>query len=166
MRKMFYTAATLLVAVGLTGCGSNPQEKLSDTYDSCTDGEYLYEMAEALDPSAKRAVDEIAAQDGTAPAEKLELVAREAYTSFGSEEGFLIINGAFQQENNNNTFQGAVSGYVMTCVLDSLDAPAVVRSHLTGTRALDGVQEDTWDGFSARWSYHPNSGMDLAVWAD
>jgi hypothetical protein len=33
------------------------------------------------------------------------------------------------------------------------------------TRALDGRQQDTWGGYTASWSYHPDSGMELIVQA-
>jgi hypothetical protein len=51
----------------------------------------------------------------------------------------------------------------LDCVLDGLSMPDAVRSHMLGTRALDGRQEDAWPGFTASWSYHPNQGLDLIV---
>ena len=44
----------------------------------------------------------------------------------------------------------------VSCVLDVLDMPASVESHINSTRALDGMQTDTWGKVSARWTYHPD----------
>ena len=29
------------------------------------------------------------------------------------------------------------------------------------TRALDGMQTDSWGGMTARWTYHPDNGMNI-----
>lgn len=52
---------------------------------------------------------------------------------------------------------------VLACYLSELDVPDSVIRRMEGTRALDGMQEATWDEFTARWSYHPDSGMDIIV---
>jgi len=31
--------------------------------------------------------------------------------------------------------------------------------HINTTRALDGTQSDEWDGYKARWTYHPDAGV-------
>lgn len=52
---------------------------------------------------------------------------------------------------------------VVACVLTELKTPAAVIAHMDSTRALDGRQEDSWEGFTASWTYHPDAGMDLIV---
>jgi hypothetical protein len=47
--------------------------------------------------------------------------------------------------------------------MDALTIPQAVREHMSQTRALDGRQTDSWEGFSASWSYHPDSGINLIV---
>lgn len=49
------------------------------------------------------------------------------------------------------------------CPLVYLEAPDHVIEHMDNTRALDGMQEDTWDGIEARWTYHPDQGMNLTL---
>jgi hypothetical protein len=49
------------------------------------------------------------------------------------------------------------------CVLDQLSVPRAVRDHMGATRAMDGMQTDAWDGISARWNYHPKSGIDITL---
>ena len=34
-----------------------------------------------------------------------------------------------------------------------------VADHINTTRALDGTQSDEWDGYKARWTYHPDAGV-------
>ena len=41
--------------------------------------------------------------------------------------------------------------------------PSYVVSHIDSTRALDGQQVDEWDGISARWTFHPESGLHLVL---
>lgn len=51
----------------------------------------------------------------------------------------------------------------VACVLTELDTPKSVVNHMDSTRALDGMQEDSWSHYKARWTYHPDSGMNLTV---
>jgi hypothetical protein len=51
----------------------------------------------------------------------------------------------------------------MTCIFNAITMPTAVQAHVGDTRALDGRQEDSWDGFTASWSYHPDQGMDMII---
>lgn len=51
----------------------------------------------------------------------------------------------------------------VACVLLSLEVSDAVISRLDSTRALDGRQEGSWEGYSATWGYHPDSGLDLVI---
>lgn len=51
----------------------------------------------------------------------------------------------------------------MTCVFNSLDVPDAVRQHIGTTRALDGQQTDSWDDYTARWTYHPDDGLQMTI---
>lgn len=52
------------------------------------------------------------------------------------------------------------------CVYDALEVPSRVINQIGATRALDGRVTDSWDVFTATWSYHPNSGLDLMITTD
>jgi hypothetical protein len=52
---------------------------------------------------------------------------------------------------------------MMTCVFNSLNVPSAVREHIGTTRALDGQQTDTWDDYTARWTYHPDDGLQMTI---
>ena len=54
----------------------------------------------------------------------------------------------------------------MACVLGSIDAPDTVIPLMTGTTALQGRQETTWDGYAASWTYHPDNGLDVIIETD
>lgn len=49
------------------------------------------------------------------------------------------------------------------CLLEKLDTPADVNAHISQTRALDGMQTDEWDGYRARWTYHPDDGLNITI---
>lgn len=51
----------------------------------------------------------------------------------------------------------------VACVLGNADAPDFVTKHIESTRALDGQQTDIWDGYEARWTYHPDDGLQITV---
>ncbi|MPZ14296.1 MAG: hypothetical protein GEU73_07705 [Chloroflexi bacterium] len=48
-------------------------------------------------------------------------------------------------------------------VLALLDVPDSVVAQMDGTRAMDGRQSAEWDGITATWQYHPDSGLDLIL---
>lgn len=50
-----------------------------------------------------------------------------------------------------------------TCVLEQIDAPDAMVDKLIETRAIDGRQEDTWDDFSASWTYYPDDGLRIII---
>lgn len=51
----------------------------------------------------------------------------------------------------------------LVCILVALETPTAVSDHMSSTRALDGMQTNSWGDFEARWNYHPNSGMGLTI---
>lgn len=51
----------------------------------------------------------------------------------------------------------------VACVLVQLKAPSAVSDHIDQTRALDGMQEDTWSHYKARWTYHPDNGLNMTI---
>lgn len=51
----------------------------------------------------------------------------------------------------------------MTCVFNSLNIPDAVRQHIGTTRALDGQQTDSWDDYTARWTYFPDDGLQMTI---
>lgn len=51
----------------------------------------------------------------------------------------------------------------VTCVLGELGVSDSVTARIDSTRALDGRLTGEWEGFTASWGYHPDSGMDIVV---
>lgn len=58
---------------------------------------------------------------------------------------------------------GRVSLLDYDCILGELAVPRAVRDHMGSTRALDGTQTDEWDRLKARWTYHPDDGINLTI---
>lgn len=51
----------------------------------------------------------------------------------------------------------------VACVINELEMPSNIVNRLDTTRALDGTQTGSWNGYEATWNYHPNSGMNLTI---
>lgn len=60
----------------------------------------------------------------------------------------------------------SVSGIALNCVFEELDVPKHITERVGATRSLDGRQDGNWDGFSASWSYHPDSGANVIIVAE
>lgn len=106
--------------------------------------------------------------DGGKPQTAIEQAASECSVFTGHLAGFLAGNvgdkGAtisFDTKGEDDTTGDSLD--VIACVLGQLGATEFVVSQMDGTRALDGQQSATWDGYEAVWSYHPDSGMRLAI---
>lgn len=52
---------------------------------------------------------------------------------------------------------------MQSCILTALDVPDAVLAHMRATRALDGMQSDSWGTVKATWTYHPDDGLDLIL---
>ncbi|MCC2033049.1 hypothetical protein [Microbacterium allomyrinae] len=52
------------------------------------------------------------------------------------------------------------------CILEFLDMPASVESHINQTTSMDGRQSESWDGLTIEWSYHPDRGSDMVIMID
>ncbi|MCQ1952261.1 hypothetical protein [Arthrobacter sp. zg-Y238] len=51
----------------------------------------------------------------------------------------------------------------INCVLRGTDMPDSVSSRMDNTRALDGRQFAEWNGISASWNYHPDTGTNVVL---
>lgn len=70
-----------------------------------------------------------------------------------------IDTGAYANQSRADAF--AISE--LDCLFQELDMPTSVRSHVESTRALDGMQTADWAGWFARWTYHPDSGLNMII---
>jgi hypothetical protein len=69
----------------------------------------------------------------------------------------ILIDG----EPQDSTVGASISD--IFCVLDALDVPDSVIARMERTTALQGQQEATWSGLIARWTYHPDNGLDIII---
>lgn len=49
------------------------------------------------------------------------------------------------------------------CVLKKAGASSAVWAKMLNTRALDGTLTESWEGYEASWTYHPDSGMNVIL---
>jgi hypothetical protein len=63
----------------------------------------------------------------------------------------IVVGGAYLSDNN------------LACMVRDLHMPNAVMQHILSTRALDGQQTDSWPGYTARWTYHPDDGLQMTI---
>jgi hypothetical protein len=82
---------------------------------------------------------------------------REApYVEVGDDGRTLTIDGDGEE--------GLGMSYEATAeLLDALGAPDAIVSRMGQTRALDGTQEGSWEGYEATWTFHPDAGLDIVI---
>lgn len=51
----------------------------------------------------------------------------------------------------------------VACILAGLKAPQHIYSLIDATRALDGIQSESWGDYVARWTYHPDNGLTIVI---
>lgn len=51
----------------------------------------------------------------------------------------------------------------LVCAVTVLDITDALVAQMGSTRAMDGVQTGSWDRYTAVWSYHPDSGLDIVI---
>jgi hypothetical protein len=110
--------------------------------------------AAGADPAATTA-----ARTTTAAAEPLEDAWSACATpgTLADERRTLILDTEGEDDPGGDSFDSVM------CVLNELGMPTSVESHITSTRALDGMQTDAWGEFSARWTYHPDDGLQITI---
>jgi len=63
---------------------------------------------------------------------------------------FAIIDGGIQYKD-------------LRCIGDRIGMPDIVHAKIRATNSLMGVVEATWTGYSAYWTYHPDSGLNITI---
>lgn len=102
-------------------------------------------------------------KDSDSPSTLFETRLQLAYNTceagnLADEDHTLVIDMAGEEYGTGDASFSDVS-----CVLTELSAPESVIARMNSTRALDGMQSATWDGFEASWTYHPDDGLDLII---
>jgi hypothetical protein len=88
---------------------------------------------------------------------KQECAEDTAAVRVGDEGRSLVISRvAADEDPGANLFE-------LACILGYVEMPDAVVSQMDGTRALDGRQDAAWEGFTASWTYHPNSGVNVIL---
>lgn len=91
--------------------------------------------------------------------------------SLGDDGATLTLDGAGKDDRKLRdgefvTSTGKLPTEELWCALDQIGASDAVIARMESTRALDGMQEITEDGFTYVWTYHPDNGLDIIVTDD
>lgn len=73
--------------------------------------------------------------------------------------------GMFLDMEGDEDILGASYSDIL-CVLEAVDTPSSVLSQMDNTNSLMGIQNASWDGLTASWSYHPDRGLDISLRMD
>lgn len=77
--------------------------------------------------------------------------------TLGDEGSSITIDTKGEDDTSGAAFDDA------SCILTELEVPDYVISQMDDTSAMDGRQSASWEGVSASWTYHPDSGMKLIL---
>jgi hypothetical protein len=155
-------AVVLATAVG--ACGSDDSDTTAAPERSTTTEPEATELEQAVDTVRGNFAGGMAADLETEVGRRL---------AAGLE--FILHNVELQDEGHTLTIDGE-GGYRATLgggelasqdiafqILDELGAPDAVWAKIENTRALDGMQTETWVQFTATWTYHPDNGLDVII---
>jgi hypothetical protein len=91
---------------------------------------------------------------------------KDAYDTCGAESAGALIadeESTLIIDTQGDDDADGVDYETVGCLLAELGTPERVTQTMNSTRALDGRVTDSWDSFTASWSYHPDTGLDLVV---
>lgn len=136
--------AAAAAVVALTGCGSG-------------DG-----SAEAEATSSTSSSTSSMSSSTTEETPPIQLVANDCLRGHITQDDGMSITLDTQGPGEGNTkIHDRIED--VSCLLTGLEAPDHVAQHINSTRALDGQQTDGWDHYEARWTYHPDDGLQITI---
>lgn len=104
-----------------------------------------------------------AAASSRAASEGEAVMFRNAVRSCGANQSYAVVGDQGRSltiEHQGEEDHAGISATDLWCIIETLDAPTSVISHMEQTTSLDGRQTETWDNIQISWSYHPDRGMD------
>ncbi|VXB57619.1 conserved exported hypothetical protein [Arthrobacter sp. 8AJ] len=79
------------------------------------------------------------------------------YATLGDKDRTVTLQGQPKSSTRGMTMKE------IGCVLTGVDTPDSVISRMDGTRALDGMQNASWKGYEASWTFHPDNGVRIIL---
>ena len=124
--------------------------------EACSGSKPIQAFLNEIDSSATPAPDSADSEEEAPFAELFEGVV-------SVEDGgkTLIINTKSKDEDTLG-----MTTLSLECVYEQLEIPKHITERIGATRSLDGRQDGEWDGFTASWSYHPDSGANVIIVQD
>ena len=142
LKKFAGGLAAVAAAVALSACGGAAESPTATSSTTST-------ARESVDPTHNLGAAAQTCQSNAtgSPGEYI--------TGFIEDRGSSITLGTKQ---GNKVELGTI-----VCLLQGVKAPSYVLSHIDSTRALDGQQEEQWGHYRARWTYHPDDGLNITL---
>lgn len=116
---------------------------------SCADGASNFSAATEVEPEPTE-LEQVVIDCGSSGEES-------AYMTTGDNGRTLMI------DHKGNEDPGGATVDELACALALTGVPDAVLTRMDSTRAMDGVQHADWDGYTATWSYHPDTGLDVII---
>ena len=142
----------LLAAFVIAGCSAGGEDAEAEADGETVGVEESAEETEEPDgATGLQAVHEVCADE----------LDRGRYHGELADEGHTLVLPGVGRDASRDQISHALAS--IDCVLDGTEASTAVRERIGTTRALDGRQEGEWSTFSASWTYHPRSGLNLII---
>lgn len=103
------------------------------------------------------AVSHWSAKAGTPAKDPMEQVAASCGVSAASDGKSITVRTAGAKAAGRESIKD------VACILAGLGAPQHIYSLINATRALDGMQSESWGDYVARWTYHPDNGLTMVI---
>ncbi|MCS6547654.1 hypothetical protein NYS50_07190 [Curtobacterium flaccumfaciens pv. flaccumfaciens] len=78
---------------------------------------------------------------------------------YADEGASLILSTAGEDDFGS----GMITWSDVECVLKRTKATEATLNRMLSTRALDGMQDASWKGVEASWTYHPDNGFNISL---
>lgn len=85
------------------------------------------------------------------------------WVTYDSDYSVLTVSRAFAEPGSSFSDAGLEAAIAYGCVMDEIDAPTHVKDDVSRTRALDGTRDTSWGDYSASWTFHPDSGLNIQL---
>jgi hypothetical protein len=143
------------------------KDNLKDAHNECTGNNITAEYGARCSEVGsiyRGMLKKVAADEGQTDDEFVRQLFAQMYNP---DEDTITISGAYATDSDYGMTESALlTGIVYDCLMTALDVPERVLDHLGTTKVLDGQQEDSWNDYNARWTYHPDSGVSLTIWTE
>ncbi|KUG58985.1 hypothetical protein [Nesterenkonia jeotgali] len=85
------------------------------------------------------------------------------WVTYDPDYSVLTVSRAFAESGSSFSDAGLEAAIAYGCIMEEIDAPTHVKDDVSRTRALDGTRDTSWGDYSASWTFHPDSGLNIQI---